>query len=269
MFGNLGKLGAALSVAVVGLVGINPASGASGEVAPRQQTSYAVHAMQFNILSSQMAPGGLDRARRAAAQVKLTGRDVVSFQEVAASQYRVLHSRLPGFSFYPRRSLGTFSSSLQVAWKDSRYAVLRTGAIYRPFLGKQRAIPWVQLRDRATGGRFFVISIHNSPGSHEVERDISTRSEIRLIRHLTGLHQGPVMVLGDVNERLEFCAKVAAATDQISMAGSRTQPCPISPGGRNDWMLGSWPGESFSGFRKIDNHISDHPMVLANIRVGG
>jgi endonuclease/exonuclease/phosphatase family metal-dependent hydrolase len=264
MLGKLVTFGAALFLAAVGLAGVGPA--ATGEVTPRLQ-SFDVHAMQFNILSSQMAPGGRERARRAAEQVRLRHRNVVAFQEVAADQYRVLHDRLPGYSFYPRRKLGTFSSALQIAWKDRRFRVLETGQIYRPFLGKLRAIPYVELRDRATHGRFFVLSVHNSPGGWEAERDISTRKEIRLVRRLEGRGVGPVMVLGDVNERLEFCQKLAAATAQVSMDGGRTHPCPISPGGRNDWMLGSWRGESFSGFRKIDNHISDHPVVVADVTV--
>lgn len=265
MLGNLGKLCAALCALTLCLALATP--DAAGEATAQRSAGYGVRVMQFNILSSLMARGGLSRASRAAHQVRRTRRGVVSFEEVAADQYRLLHSRLPGYSFYPRRKLGTFSSALQIAWKAKLYRVIRTGAIYRPFLGKPRAIPWVELKDRATQRRFFVISVHNSPGGREKERDISTHKEIRLINRLQGRQVGPVFVLGDVNERIEFCRKVAAATEQMSMDGTRKHPCPDPDGGRNDWMLGTDRGERFNDFKKVFNHISDHPMVLANVWV--
>ncbi|HWJ82070.1 MAG TPA: endonuclease/exonuclease/phosphatase family protein [Nocardioides sp.] len=265
MLGNLGKLCCALFAVVLGLTLASPPA-ATGEDANRLR-GYGIRVMTFNILSSAMAPGGLDRAARAAGQVQETGRTVVSFQEVAGDQLRVLEDRLPGFHFFPRRTLGSRGSAIQIAWKQSEFRVRRSGQIYRPFMGYQRPIPFVRLQDRGTGRSFFVVAIHNSPGGYETERDISTAAEIQLISRLEAKKGKPVLVLGDVNERDEFCRKVARATDQISMGGRRNRPCPVPAHGGPDWMLGTWHGTDFSHYTKVYNQISDHPMVLAKVWV--
>lgn len=276
MLGKLGKLCCAVFALTLGLTLAPPAPAApagsarpvaSGVVAASSTEGYDIYAAQFNILSSVMARGGPLRAARAADEVRRTGRDVVAFEEVASDQLRVLQRRLPRFSFWPRRTLDFMSRGIQIAWNANRFRRTGTGAIYVPVFGRARAVPYVQLKDLGTGRRFWVIAIHNSAGrSHEGERDVSTRKEIRLIQRLEA--QGrPVLVLGDVNERIEFCQKVAGATRQMSMDGTRRQPCPISPGGQNDWMLGSDRGLRYSRFRKIRNGISDHPMVICNVRV--
>jgi endonuclease/exonuclease/phosphatase (EEP) superfamily protein YafD len=266
MLGKLGKLCTAIFVLVLGLTLAAPdATGEAPDAKARR--GYGIKVMTFNILSSSMAPGGLDRAAEAARQVQQTGRTVASFQEVAGDQLHVLQRNLPGFHVYPRRSLGSYSSAIQIAWKTDELRVKQTGQIYRPFMGKQRAIPYVQLQDRKTGRSFFVVAIHNSPGGYEVERDISTTAEIKLIKHLEAKKGRPVLVVGDVNERDEFCRKVAHATDQISMGGRRKAPCPVPRHGGPDWMLGSWRGTDFSHYTKVYNHISDHPMVLGKVWV--
>ena len=267
MLRNLGRLCAVLSALALFVAFASP--DASDAAAARKHPGYGVHVMQFNILTGAMARGGDHRAARAANQARKTGRNVISFEEVSADQLRVLRHRLSDFSFYPKRSLGAYSSALQLAWNHTRFRAVEKGQIYRPFLGKSRAIPYVQLQNLRNKRRFWVISIHNSPGGHQVERNISTRREIKLIKRLHARHQGPVMVLGDMNEKVEFCTKVAAATDQISMSGTRAHPCPTPRGEHIDWMLGSADGERFAGYQRIENHISDHPMLIADVRLLG
>ena len=265
MLGKLGKLCAAILAVALGLALVVPS--ATSEAPHKAKRGYGIKVMTFNILTSSMAAGGLDRAAEAADQVQQTGRTVVSFQEVAGDQLHTLQRNLPGFHFYPRRTLGSYSSAIQIAWKTDEFRVKDAGQIYRPFLGKPRAIPYVQLQDRRTERSFYVVAIHNSPGGHEVERDISTTAEIKLIKQLEARKGRPVLVIGDVNERDEFCRKMAHATDQISMGGRRKAPCPVPAHGGPDWMLGTWRGTDFSHYTKVYNHISDHPMVLGKVWV--
>jgi hypothetical protein len=208
-----------------------------------------------------MARGGVDRASRAARWVQDQDATVSAFQEVAKDQLRQMQKTLPGYHFFPRRTLGTRGSAIQIAWKTSEVKIMETGHVMRPFLGWQRPIPYVRLRDRETGRGFWVVAIHNAPGGHESERDVSTAKEIAQVKKLLGKDR-PVFVVGDVNERSEFCSKVARATPLVSMnGGTAKKPCPVPRFGGPDWMLGA--GAEFSGFAKVYNGISDHPALTA------
>lgn len=238
---------------------------------PDQATSqkgggFEIRAMSFNILTASMAPGGATRAHRAATEVQNNKRTVAAFQEVHQSQLKVLRNRLPRFKFYPRRTLDNFSGAIQIAWHTGEYDVRDKGEIYRPSMGKMRAIPWVKLKHRVTKRSFYVIAIHNAPGGLEAERDISTVREIKLIKRL-GAKGKPVVVMGDMNERVEFCQRVAKATDLVSLGGTKRTPCPVPPKAGPDWMLATWTGTRFSDYRKVYNGISDHPMLVGNVWV--
>lgn len=238
-----------------------PATAEPVETAASARNGYGLRLTTFNILSSSVARGGVDRASRAARWVQQEGADVAAFQEVAKDQLLRMQEVMPGYHFFPRRTLGTRGSAIQIAWKTSEVKILDTGAVYRPFLGWSRPIPYVKLRDRGTGRGFWVMAIHNSPGGHETERDVSTAREIAKIKEMVAGGK-PVFVIGDVNERSEFCTKVAAATGLISMnGGTAKRPCPVPRFGGPDWMLGS--GAEFSGFEKVYNGISDHPALTA------
>ena len=237
------------------------ASSARSTTDGRPRNGYGVRLTTFNILSSAMARGGIDRATRAARWVQKEGATVSAFQEVAKDQLRQMQKSMPGYNFFPRRTLGTRGSAIQIAWKTSEVKLMATGHVMRPFLGWQRPIPYVRLKDRDTGRGYWVMAIHNAPGGHETERDISTAKEIGQIKKMLGKDR-PVFVIGDVNERSEFCSKVARATPLVSMnGGTRKKPCPVPRFGGPDWMLGS--GAEFSGFAKVYNGISDHPALTA------
>lgn len=240
---------------------------ATADVPERPPNGYSVRLTTFNILSSSIARGGVDRATRAARWVQGEQADAAAFQEVAKDQLRQMQKVMPRYHFFPRRSLGTRGSAIQIAWNTKTVQKVETGHIMRPFLGWQRPTPYVRLRDRETGRGYYVVAIHNSPGGHEQERDISTAAQVKLVKKmLSGRRDRPVFVIGDVNERSEFCQKFAAATPLVSMnGGTPKNPCPVPRFGGPDWMLGS--GAEFSGFAKVYNGISDHPALTALAKV--
>lgn len=75
-------------------------------------------------------------------------------------------------------------------------------------------------------------------------------------------------VMGDMNERVEFCRKVKRRTGLWAMNARRGNACPVPPGGP-DWMMGTRKGVVYKGFRKRRNGISDHPMLTGGRRSGG
>ena len=100
------------------------------------------------------------------------------------------------------------------------------------------------------------------PAARSTSATSPPQAEIKLIKKLLAGRDRPVFVIGDVNERAEFCQKVAGATPLVSMnGGSDKNPCPVPRFGGPDWMLGS--GAEFSGFEKVYNGISDHPALTA------
>jgi hypothetical protein len=230
-----------------------------------REAGFGLRLTQFNILASPMKRGGSSRATQAAHWVQREHATVGAFEEVAADQLRQLQRTMPGYHFWPRRTFGTRGSAIQIAWRTRKVELRKTGHVTGPFLGYPRAIPYVQLRDKRTHRTFWVMAIHNAPGSHEGERDAETRIEIARLRKL--LHTGdPVFVLGDVNERSEFCDKVARATPLKSLdGGTRHHPCPVPRQGGPDWMLGT--GARTNDFAKVYNHISDHPALTVHAHV--
>ncbi|HXH80484.1 endonuclease/exonuclease/phosphatase family protein [Nocardioides sp.] len=233
-----------------------------GAEKPKPPNGYGLRLTTFNILSSSIARGGVDRATRAARWVQEQGADAAAFQEVAKDQLRQMQTVMPRYNFFPRRGLGTRGSAIQIAWNSKTVKMVETGHIMRPFLGWARPIPYVRLRDRETGRGFWVVAIHNAPGGQEHDRDVSTAAEIKLVEKMLAGRDRPVLVIGDVNERSEFCQKFAAATPLVSMnGGTAKNPCPVPRFGGPDWMLGS--GAEFSGFKKVYNGISDHPALTA------
>ena len=168
---------------------------------------------------------------------------------------------MPGFNFWPKRTLGTRGSAIQIAWKKSDLELVKTGYVMRPFLGHQRPIPWVRLHHVKTGRNFLLMAIHNAPGGQERDRDISTRKEIAQIKDMVRTHY-PVFVIGDMNERSEFCDKVARETPLISMnqgtpqARARCRATAVRTGC-------SATSPRFSDFKKDYNGISDHPALTA------
>ncbi len=230
--------------------------------ASKPRNGYGLRLTTFNILSSSMTRGGVDRAARAARWVQGQEADAAAFQEVAKDQLRQLQTVMPRYNFFPRRGLGTRGSAVQIAWNSKTVKKMESGYIMHPFLGWARPVPYVRLRDRETGRGFWVVAIHNAPGGQEHDRDVATAAEIGLIKKLLSGRDRPVFVIGDVNERSEFCQKVAAATPLVSMnGGTDKNPCPVPRFGGPDWMLGS--GAEFSGFAKVYNGISDHPALTA------
>lgn len=241
---------------------VAPTTPVAAEAPAEPRNGYGLRLTTMNILTSSIARGGIDRATRAARWVQDQGADAAAFQEVAKDQLRQMQTVMPKYNFFPRRGLGTRGSAIQIAWNSTTVKQMEKGYIMRPFLGWSRPIPYVRLRDRETGRGFWVVAIHNAPGGQERERDVSTAAEIKLVKKLLAGRDRPVFVIGDVNERSEFCQQVAAATPLVSMnGGTAKKPCPVPRFGGPDWMLGA--GAEFSDFEKDYNAISDHPALSA------
>ena len=126
------------------------------------------------------------------------------------------------------------------------------------------------LRNRATGGEFWVVTIHNSPRTQEADRDSATAAEIALFNRLRATGR-PVLVTGDMNEKAEWFCKASTGAGLVAAnGGSGAGGCVLPPGPlRIDWIMGGG-GVDFSGYVQDGASlagITDHYFVHADVTV--
>jgi endonuclease/exonuclease/phosphatase family metal-dependent hydrolase len=221
----------------------------------------------FNILGSQHTKRR-DKRRtvRTARLIRRTELKLIAMQEVQDDQLRRLKVHLPRYRFWPGENLGPGGLRLQIAWLRTRFDLIDTGTITTTFSNQERPVPWVRLRDEATGRRLFVIDVHNSPLEQEADRDAATREEVRLFRRLRE-RGGPVLILGDANERREWFCKVARRTGARAANGGSVSDGRCAPPDPSyvDWLMGD--GQfGWRDYRAQDVKVSDHRLHSATFR---
>ena len=234
---------------------------------PAKKVDRTFKVATLNVLGSQHTRGK-DRKRtfRTARLIRRRNISLIGMQEVQQDQLRWLRTKLPRYRFWPRMKYDAQGVRLQIAWRRKRFEKLEHGTITTMFSHQRRPIPWVRLRDTKTGRRLFVIDIHNSPARQEKARDKATRKQIRLFNRLDE-RPGPVLMVGDANERREwFCRVTGRTAARAANGGSRTRSrCRPPEPTFVDWLMGSGRME----WRHYDSQrvrVSDHPLHTAVLR---
>lgn len=218
--------------------------------------------------SKRWAPG-TSRSARQAGVITARGLDVIGLQEMQPDQIGVLQRSMPGYTMWPGTSLGPNGYRLQLMWRSAAFTAVETRTIATPFSGMVVPLPYVRLRDVATGQEFWVSVIHNSPRGMESERDRATQQEIGLFQQLLGTGV-PVVTVGDMNEPSEFFCTVAPATGMVALNGARVAGggCQVPRGSGIDWVMAGWRTGSIT---PSDYHreplpgLSDHPIVWGDL----
>jgi endonuclease/exonuclease/phosphatase family metal-dependent hydrolase len=243
---------------------------------PQPGDPFAFQIGTLNVLGSQHTRGskrfapGVTRTSRAVGMFQSRGIDLLGLQEVQDDQLNVLYGRLGGFGIWPGRALGNNGVRLQIAYNLSLFELVDTGSITTRFDFQTRPIPYVLLRNRETGGEFYVVTIHNSPRTQEADRDSATAAEIALFNRLRATGR-PVLVTGDMNEKEEWFCKVAVGAAMVAAnGGSGAGGCALPPGPlRIDWIMGGG-GVDFSGYVQDGASlagITDHWFVHSSVTV--
>jgi len=221
----------------------------------------------LNILGSQHTSGAdYERTVKTARLIRKRHVAVAGFQEVQEDQHRWLKDRLPGYRIWPGTQQGAQGIRLQIAWKKRRFDLRDHGTITTTFSHQQRPIPWVRLEDRQTGRVFSVIDVHNSPDDQEADRDAATGKQVDLYHQLRD--RGPVMIVGDTNERGEWFCKVTGATDARAANGGRhADACNPPAPTYVDWLMGGGRFD-WRHYRARETRVSDHLLHTAVLRWG-
>jgi hypothetical protein len=185
----------------------------------------------FNLLgSSHTANGGhspgmasgvarMPGALQILAQHQVT---VAGLQEFQPDQRAAFQRQATGWAMYPGLSMGRKAGENSVAWRTDTWDLVKTGLVnITYFNGRERPMPYVLLKNKATGGQAYFSTFHNPAnigGNMQRWRAEATSREIKLFNELeaTGV---PQLVTGDMNERAEYFCRVTAGTRLVAAAG--------------------------------------------------
>jgi len=236
----------------------------------------------FNLLgNSHTARGGdrkgwasgATRMRWAVSLVNGAGVDVVGFQEFQGPQFRVFESIAgAAFDVYPGMSQGAGPVQNSIAWRTDRWQLAESHMVLVPyFFGRMRPMPYVKLRNVATGQHVWFLNVHNPAdkfGSAQRWRDRATTIEANLVNRLHA-DGTPVILTGDLNDRERaFCSLTSRTTLEAAQGGSSAGGCRPPAQMAVDWILGSseleWP-TYVKQQQGLVRRTTDHPFIWAQV----
>ena len=268
----------------------DPVEGRTDALRPRPELLPPVAEFKmatFNILGSSHTRKGGHSAGRASGTQRMGGVlqllaanaiSVVGIQEFQPDQRQAFQSRATGWSMYPGLSLGRRAGENSVAWRNDIWEPVERNLVNIPYFnGRQRPMPYVKLRHRATGITAWFSTFHNPADTGNFRgqqryRTEATNRQIALFNRLEGTGV-PQFVTGDMNERAEYFCRVTGGTRLVAAAGgSNSGGCRPPTPTQIDWIFGS-PGAAFSGYAAIRNDLvrrtTDHPLVVASVSIDG
>lgn len=235
----------------------------------------------FNVLGHSHTARGGKKRRQFASSGRRMNRSIgllesnrvslVGLQEFQRPQRRMFLRRTKGWGLHSPRS----DPQDSIAWRTNRFKLLRKDSIDVPYFKSNRPMPVVTLRDRATGRKLSVISVHN-PANRGTKRKMAKRRHIAVGRELRAVERlkrttgAPVILMGDFNDNgRRFYCRVVNRGMHASSRGTRGKQCRPSRGNGIDWIFAT-KKIRFRGHMALRGGVvartTDHPLVLARVR---
>lgn len=223
----------------------------------------------FNVLGASHTaaggnkPGMQDGVRRVGGTVDALQKhnvDIAGMQEFQGPQQAAFKRLAPGYAMAAEKDNA-------VIWNKAKFKLVERRSVTIPYFeGHARQMPVVQLEDRQTGKRVWVVNVHNPADTKDHPHNAANRAKaISIEQHLMRELQStgvPVMFVGDFNER-------NTVDNDLARAGMNS----ARPGGARseiDWILGS-NGVSFSHYSADHSTqtsgTSDHPMIVSTATI--
>jgi hypothetical protein len=199
---------------------------------------------------------------------------VLGTQETEFDQLDVMQAELPGYTFFPGDSSDQTSVRTNLAWDNTRFTMVSSGYITVSFVGLRRIDPYVQLQDKATGRKFWLFNLHNSPnrgsaGTFEGERRAQLTAEVNKVNQL--VKSAPVFLIGDFNDHNYTYCRITGSTPLRAAQGGGVNPCQLPSWHRIDWIFGagvtSWAGAS-QDRGPLVARATDHHVLSATATLG-
>ena len=240
----------------------------------------------FNMLgASHTVPGGEHagrapgpvRARWGSQLLRGAGVSVAGLQELEPSQYAAFRAATPGWDAYPGDRLVRKSTANSIVWDTSKWTLVEAHTIAIPYFhGRSTPMPYLELRDRATGREVWFANFHNPANVHGPAarfRSVAVAREAALANQLTSAGKSLVMT-GDMNDREAYFCPITTRTGMHAALGGSTGPTCTPPKAHLtvDWIMGS-PDVAFSNYHSVSGGLvfrtSDHHFLWTDATVGG
>lgn len=259
--------------------------------APEPTTSFRVST--FNVLGADhTAPGGNRRGYetgevRIGKVVQILANqaiDVVGMQEFQAPQ-AAKFAELVGTSWQTYPGLDTTAvppgvdpascvSCRSISWRTDVWTMVEQRTIAMPyFSGGLTTMPYVLLRNNATGRQVWFFNSHNpadTRGNAAHWRAQGFAMEAALFNELRAAYPGtPVISLGDKNDRANYFCAVAPVANMWSANNGYVDStgCKSPASAQIDWIMGT-TDVFFNGYTRLQDDLvksaSDHPIYFAN-----
>ena len=253
------------------------ASGGAGDEPPSEPTAGGAvqdqgRQLQHPGLAAHRAPRRLrprpGPRRYTARLIHDSNIEVIGIQEVQWDQLVVLGRELDDYWIWPYKRLGKAQGlRLQIAYKRDDYEFVEGRHLYTRFDGNTRPIPYVRLRDKASGQEFWYLTFHNS--RHFAERNGATARMVDLVNELRG--DGiPVVLGGDSNTWYDFACRMGRYAAMQNAAGGRLYPCRPPDNPVFDVLMAN-PRVVLGRYRQLGGRemwrASDHKLLTAKVRL--
>ncbi len=201
--------------------------------------------------------------------------DVIGVQEMQREQRAAFYSRMKSsYTFFPFD--GGVDTDNSILWRQATFGFVQGGTFKVPyFSGNLRNMPWVLLREKATGKTAYFINVHNPAtlpdrGDQSQWRAAAIAAERALVTKLkaTGV---PVFLTGDFNDKEKAVCPLTGDGLMVSASGGGGTPCVLPYQIGIDWIFGAG-NMAFSTYIKDKSTqemlLSDHPMIIARTHLG-
>ncbi len=236
----------------------------------------------FNLLGNgHTAPGGdrkgwADGVTRMGWSVRIienNSLDVIGFQEMQRPQFDRFKELVGSdYGIYPGAQLTTASMANSIAWRRSEWRLVEANTMQVPyFKGNLIRMPYVLLRNVATGREAYFYNSHNPADAHgpaQKWRNQAVQLEIGLVNQLRAdSPDTPVFDTGDKNDRDEFlCPMILSTEMHAANGGSVVNGTCVPPAQMKvDWVTGS-SEVVFTDYRAIRSALvrktTDHPVIV-------
>ena len=197
--------------------------------------------------------------------------DVVGLQELQDEQKAQL-LQLSGSTFgifhWRGRPDGPGDTDNSIIWRNSTMELLDQGTYDIPYFGGNlRHVPWVLLKQKATGRTAYYLNVHNpadvqGPAQRWRNQAIAIEKAKIIELRRTGR---PVFLTGDFNDRQEAFCPLTANKLSISPNSIPSMTCAYPSPSSIDWIFAA--GQARFSYFVRDTYpqrvsISDHPFVV-------
>lgn len=235
--------------------------------------------------NSRTFPSYTVRTPKQVALLNSYGVDVAGLQELQRVQRDAFVAASAGtFGIYPddatldpeadpvspfiTRNYGPTENS--IVWRNSTMEFLEAGYVDVPYFQNWRKMPWVLLRQRATGRTAYFINVHNPAsgvgyGDQAANRRTAIAQEIAKIVELRATGR-PVFLTGDFNDRLPAFCPLTANKLTITPDSIPSMSCAAPKSVGIDWIYAAG-GARFTRYARDwkpkNMRLTDHPIVWA------